>query len=198
VIQDQSFLNDSGLVAYQTFSAIKRHFTSPSYDYFKYNGKIKVTQESFVSRRDSYQYQRLSRVDDFQNLILANIIENQKLWVGDLFEDRASEIYIRWKNRNDDITETIKADLDKFKDNFQSNFISDGHYPYIIDLYLSKQISLETLSVITKLTNSQVHWAENVLDKVVFPDIMKRIDKYYPFIVYSKEKSKKIIKERFF
>ena len=28
--------------AYQTYLALKQHFTRPSYDYFKYNGKVKV------------------------------------------------------------------------------------------------------------------------------------------------------------
>ena len=38
------------LEAYQTYLAIKNHFSSPSYDYFKYQGKVKVNSQSFEKR----------------------------------------------------------------------------------------------------------------------------------------------------
>ena len=40
-----------GINAYKTYLAIKQHFTS-NYDYKKYNGKVKATEESFLKRRD--------------------------------------------------------------------------------------------------------------------------------------------------
>jgi hypothetical protein len=48
------------------------------------------------------------------------------------------------------------------------------------------------------MTNSQEYWAKSVLDNVMFPDIMKKLDNYHPFLVYSKEKVKKVVKDRFF
>lgn len=198
MITEASFLNEHGLAAYQGYMAIKRHFTS-SYDYFKYNGKVSVSFDTFRSRKDAYSFQRLSKKKDYKHLILANIVDNPKLWVGDLLEDKANEIYLAWKRRNDAITSHVQENLTKLNDDFKSNFVSlQGQYPKLIDLYLRREISLETTCILTKMTNSQEYWTKSVLDNVMFPDIMNRLDKYHPFLVYSKEKVKKVVKDRFF
>jgi hypothetical protein len=198
MIAESSFLNENGLAAYQEYMAIKRHFTS-TYDYFKYNGKVSVSFDSFSVRKDAYSFQRLSKKKDYKHLILANAVDNPKLWVGDLLEDKANEIYLAWKKRNDAITSHIQDNLNKLDDEFKSNFVSNkGQYPKIIDLYLRKEISIETTCVLTKMTNSQEYWTKTILDNVMFPDIMKKLDNYYPFIIYSKEKVKKVVKDHFF
>jgi hypothetical protein len=198
MIAEQTFLNENGFIVYREYNALKRHFTS-TYDYFKYNGKINVSYESFISRRDAYSFQKLSKNRDYKNLMLSNIVENPKIWIGALFEESANDVYFKWKKRNDSITTHVKDELDKLNENFKSNFIvTNGNYPYITDLYLQKQISIETLSILTKLTNSQEYWSKSVVDKIIFPDIMNKIDNYYPFIIYSKEKVKKVIKDHFF
>lgn len=198
MISESSFLNENGLVAYQEYMAIKRHFTS-TYDYFKYNGKVNVTPDAFYTRKDAYSFQKLSKKKDYKNLILANMVDNQKLWVGDLMEEKATGIYLAWKKRNDAITSHVQDNLGKLNDDFKSNFVSNkGQYPLVIDLYLRREISLETTAILAKLTNSQEYWAKSVLDNVMFPDIMKRLDKYHPFLVYSTDKVKKVVKDRFF
>jgi hypothetical protein len=198
MIPESSFLNENGIAAYQEYMAIKRHFSS-TYDYFKYNGKVSVSPDTFYSRKDAYSFQKLSKKKDYKNLILSNMVENPKLWIGDLMEESANSIYIAWKKRNDAITSHVQDNLGKLNDDFKTNFVSDkGQYPLLIDLYLRREISLETTAILTKLTNSQEYWAKSVVDNVMFPDIMKRLDKYNPFIVYSTEKIKKVIKDRFF
>jgi hypothetical protein len=198
MITEASFLNEHGLAAYQEYMAIKRHFTS-TYDYFKYHGKVSVSFDTFQSRKDAYSFQRLSKKKDYKHLILANMVENPKLWVGDLLEDKANEVYLAWKRRNDAITSHVQSNLSKLNDDFKSNFVSSsGQYPTLIDLYLRREISMETTCILTKMTNSQEYWAKSVLDNVMFPDIMKKLDNYHPFLVYSKEKVKKVVKDRFF
>ena len=199
MITEQSFLNEKGLAAYKDYIAIKRHFTS-SYDYFKYNGSVNASYESFIARRDAYSFQRLSKIRDYKNLILANIIENQKAWIGDLLEDNANQTYLQWKKRTDSITVHIKDNLDTMNGDFKSNFIvpQNGQYPKLIDLYLQKKISLEVTTILTKITASQEYWSKTIVDKTIFPDIMTKIDNYYPFLVYSPEKIKKVVKDHFF
>lgn len=198
MIADQTFLTESGFTAYSEYLAIKRHFTT-KYDYFKYNGKVNASKESFEARRDAYQFQRLSKKKDYKNLILSNIVNNPKAWVGSLLEDSANETYLEWKKRTDAITRHVQDSLSKLDDDFKTNFVSsNGQYPHVIDLFLRKEISLETITLLTKLTNSSEYWKKTVVDKVVFPDILIKIDKYHPFIVYSPEKMKKVIKNHFF
>ena len=198
MIAEQTFLTETGFIAYRDYLAIKRHFTT-KYDYFKYNGKVNVSKESFETRRDSYQFQRLSKKKDYKNLILSNIINNPKVWVGSLLEDSATETYLEWKKRTDAITRHVQDNLSKLDSDFKTNFISNsGQYPHIIDLYMRKEISIEAVTLLTKLTNSSDYWRKTVADKVVFPDILNKIDKYHPFLVYSPEKMKKVVKDHFF
>jgi hypothetical protein len=198
MIAETSFLNEHGLDAFREYTAIKKHFTT-TYDYFRYNGKVNVSFDTFRSRKDAYNFQRLSKKKDYKTLILSNVVLNEKIWIGDLLEESANEVYLSWKQRNDAITFHVQDSLNKLNEDFKSNFISNqGQYPILIDLYLRKEISLETTCILTKITKSQDYWAKTVLDKVVFPDIMRKIDKYYPFIVYSPEKVKKVVKDHFF
>lgn len=191
-------MTEQGFIAYRDYLAIKRHFTS-SYDYFKYNGKVNVSHESFQTRRDTYQFQRLAKKRDYKNLILSNIVQTPKLWVGALLEEQANEVYLSWKKRTDSITRHVQDSLSKLDDDFQTNFVSNrGQYPLLIELYLQKELSLETITILTKLTNSSSYWSKTVVDKVVFPDIVTKIDKYHPFLIYSTDNIKKVVRNHFF
>lgn len=193
-----SSLNETGFNAYIEYLALKRHFTS-SYDYHKYNGKVNASYDSFVARRDAYSFQRLGKQKDYSNVILANIVKNPKVWVGALLEDGARQVYLEWKKIQGAITNHIEESLSELDDDFKSNFYVDrGQYPHLVDLYLQKKISLETFAIIVKLTNSETYWKENVNDRVIFPDIMKTVNDYYPFINYSPEKVKKVLKSHFY
>ena len=188
----KSPLNETGFKAYTEYLALKRHFTS-SYDYHKYNGKVNASFDSFLSRRDAYSFQRLGKQRDYKNVILSNMVTDPKIWVGSLLEETARQKYLEWKKIQDSITSHIQDALDLLDDDFHTNFaVSKGQYPLIAELYLQRKVSLESLSILAKITNSIPYWQENVVDKVVFPDIVHKIDKYYPFINYSPEKSKKL------
>jgi hypothetical protein len=65
-------------------------------------------------------------------------------------------------------------------------------------LHLQGKISLEALTILTKITNSEGYWRENVLDKTIFPDILRKLAKYEPFLIYQKEKITAAVKSHFF
>ena len=48
--------------AYIQFLALKLHFTSEHYDYFKYNGKHNATMASFEKRTDKRFFKRLAKL----------------------------------------------------------------------------------------------------------------------------------------
>ena len=59
---------------FKTYMALKRHFTS-DYDMFKYNGKLNNTGfNNFETRRDKYQFQKLSKLKNPEQFMLANIL----------------------------------------------------------------------------------------------------------------------------
>ena len=57
-----------GFEAYKTYLALKRHFTS-DYNYFKYNGKIRASEESFLRRNDRFFFRKLSKKYNKEELV---------------------------------------------------------------------------------------------------------------------------------
>ena len=50
-----------GFEVYKEYLAIKNHFTTKSYDYGKYGGKVNVKLESFTKRNDRHFFHKLSK-----------------------------------------------------------------------------------------------------------------------------------------
>ena len=86
----------TNLDVYQMYLAVKQHFSDGSYDYFKYNGKIRVNAEKFNSRKDRFFYEKIKRqMQDRPEAVLeylvANLHDAPKLWIGQLCDDSAMQ-----------------------------------------------------------------------------------------------------------
>ena len=83
----------TGYEAFGLYQALKLHFTTETYDYFKYHGKTSVSITSFENRKDKYHFYKLSRKytnkEDLINFIVANFIEDERSWVGTLLQEEA-------------------------------------------------------------------------------------------------------------
>ena len=100
---------NSGYQAYQIYQSLKLHFTT-DYDAVKYNYKTSVKQSSFERRRDRYFFEKLSRRfkrEDLIHYFTANLIENQKVWIGDM----SDEIYSAYVARYDKLTYMFDEDV---------------------------------------------------------------------------------------
>jgi hypothetical protein len=65
-------------------------------------------------------------------------------------------------------------------------------------MYLQKKISLETFSILAKISNIFPYWEKEIVDKIVARDIIRLIKKYKPFLEIDEKKFKDIARERFF
>jgi len=64
---------NTGYEAYALWNALKLHFTSDSYDFFKYNGKTNVSKQSFTHNKSKYQFYKLARkysIDELKHFML--------------------------------------------------------------------------------------------------------------------------------
>jgi hypothetical protein len=68
----------------------------------------------------------------------------------------------------------------------------------LITLYLQKQISLETITILASLSNIFPYWEKEIVDKIVAYDIIILLGKYRPFLEYDEKKFKNIVREQFF
>ena len=70
-----------GFEVYKTYLAVKLHFTSASYDYIKYEGKINAKLDTFTSRNDRYFFHKLStryKQDEILDFFVANFAKDDK------------------------------------------------------------------------------------------------------------------------
>lgn len=182
---------------YVYYLALKRHFTS-SYDYFKYNGKVKANTMSFENRKDKFFFYKLSKRKDAQELILANMLVDPNVWAGDLLDDKASEVYQSWAKRKQALTYNFKSDINNLDDDFNANFyVEEGQHPRVVKLYNMRKISLETLVILCDLVKCMGYWEKNINDTIVWPATAQLIKKYRPFLDYDKPKMKQILLDRF-
>jgi len=194
-----NYADKNSYKVYQTYIAMQRHFTLKTYDYFKYGGKTRTSFEKFQTRRDVFQFFKLYKQRDWENILLANIVDNPNKWIGDIVDDAGKEIYLEWKSKVDSITYNVEKDLGKLDDDFQQNFISNnGDHPKILTLLIQKEISMETFTILSHTTKVFPYWEEKILDKIVACDILVKSKKYHGFLDYDEKKIRKLIKSRFF
>lgn len=192
------YANEQSFKVYVTHLAMSRHFTTDGYDFQKYNGKVKANFDKFRTRNDVYFFYKLSKEQNWQNIMLANFIVNPKIWIRGLIEDTGIEVYTAWKKRIDSLTYIFSSDLSMLDDTFKENFIvSNGQHPQLMHSYLQRKISPETFSILAHITNVLEYWENNVTDKIISKDLIRLSRKYYPFLDIDKKKFTSIIRNKF-
>lgn len=190
----------NGFQTYKMYVALKNHFTSTTYDYFRYNGKTRASIKTYEARKDKYFFEKLARKRDVQDFILANIIEQgATVWVGDLAnEQQAEENYRHWVKRQQSLTYMFTNDLDKLDPNYDKNIIVvDGQHPPLLKSVIQHDINLETLVVLNEMCSFTRHWNKRIEDKVIWPVLYMKCKKYRPFLKFDKDKLKEIVISKF-
>lgn len=174
---------------YLKYLALKRHFTTESYDFHKYHGKVKASYDSFQTRSDAYFFYKLSKTRHWNDLILANIIQDHNIWVRDICEQPAEQVYVDWKKKIDGLSHHFTAELKKLKPILEDNFtVSNGKHPHLLTLLLRSQISMEFFTILTHVTNVFPYWKQQLEYDVVAQDAIKKAIKYLPFLSIDKKK----------
>lgn len=195
----QSYANEDSFNWYVKYLAMKKHFTTDGYDYHKYNGKIRASFDTFRTRNDAYFFEKLSNKENPEKLMVANMVIKPNVWIREIVEQEGEDRYIDWQRKMDSLSRIFKTELSLLDDNFQANFTSvNGQHPLIMTMYLQKKISLETCSIIAKISNIFPYWEKEIVDKIVARDIMRLLKKYRPFLEIDEKKFKDIVRERFF
>ena len=184
---------------YTSYLALKQHFTNPNYDYIKYNGKVNASRSSFDVRKDNYFFQKLAKRKDVLEFMVANFIEDESSWVGNLTNDEHSEKnYLKWLKRTQSLEYVFRNDLDKLERNFDTNIkIYKRDYPILYKLFTQKQICIETIVIIDDLVGCFDYWDQYIDDKYIYPLVKHKVKKYKSFFKYDKKKFKKILLDKF-
>tara|TARA_Y100001938_G_scaffold113141_1_gene155175 strand:+ start:4467 stop:5090 length:624 start_codon:yes stop_codon:yes gene_type:complete len=192
-----------GFDAYKTYLALKRHFTS-DYDYFRYNGKVKASLESFLRRKDKFFFRKLAKKYDNEQLIeffVSNFLIGDN-WIGNLVSQESEENYVRYQRRMQSLSYNFDSELRWLVDYCGSNdleldsllLVESSDHPLLLRLLLQKKVSIETVILLNDSLGFIRYWNKK-LDDIVWEEKSKLIDNYRKFLHYDSKTFRKKLKE---
>ena len=188
--------------SYKLYNALKLHFETDSYDAVKYNYKSNVTPSSFFKRKDKYFFAKLAKKYD-KNLkeFYISQFKNTETYVGDMMDEEAEKNYLDFKRIQESIHRVFLIDINKLNDQeqkFDKLFESDkGQLPLVIKLWMQEEISLETIVILNSILGFIPRESKKISDTIIWPDTKRLIEKYTPFVNYSKNKCTKLLTNAF-
>ena len=184
---------------YRDYLALRNHFNSTSYDYFKYQGKGSAKADSFNKRKDKFFFEKVAKHRDPHGFMLANFVKYPKTWIRDIaYSDGAEKTYQDWLKRKESLTYLLQNDLDKLQVPFDRNFaIEDRQLSHLLVLQLGGEINIETTCILTDLVGCYRYWDKQLEENVIWLEIGQLIKKYTPFVKYDKQKVNKIVLDFF-
>lgn len=191
----------SGFDAYMMYSSLKLHFAG-KFDFFKYNGKVKLTKDNFIANKGKYQFYRLSRkysIQELRDYYVSNFIDTNIEWVGELLNQESEDRYLKWKKRIQSLTYRYKEDiihmLDTFNDLDHMLKVTDGQHPPLFREMLMGKVSIETVVILNDILNFFPMWSKKIDEDILWPSWEMKLLKYTPFVDYDKKKFVSLLKE---
>ena len=197
--------------AWITYQAINAHFTR-EYDYFKYNGKLNMTEYSMEKQFNKHEsggkfsaqrtiFSNLGKTFKYKEDLVffylsqfTNNITYPSCFDSDLYEDykeRMNNFHFYLKR---DIEEIIQY-MEEYDKTFDELFIAEQvNHPAILKLGLSRRISLETFTTLDIVLNFLPQMEKKLIDPAS-KDFIKLVKNYKPFLSIDVEKEKKIIRD---
>ena len=68
--------------------------------------------------------------------------------------------------------------------------VNKGQHPRLLKAYLGSEISLETLCIMDEIIGFTKDWERLIQEKVVYPDVHNKINKYKAFLSYPQQEYK--------
>jgi hypothetical protein len=179
--------------AYCEYLAIKQHFTLDKYDYIKYNGKVRASENAFRSRRDRLLYTKVARhyeKEEFRNLLVSNFVLNEKFYVANVFDEDSVQIYTSWNRKMQSLSYSFKEECDKILDYMDSEDLKfdelfkgdDYNLPEVLNLLQREVITLETVIIMDEVLHFLKRFDKKYSDNIFCKDMVRKIRKYRPFV----------------
>ena len=187
--------------AYRCYLAMKNHFTKEKYDYIKYRGKVKATNEAFYKRKDRFWFEKFARQKndkEVEEFFVSNFIYSTDpgtMWIGEMIKE-GEERYSEWKRKVQSLTYLFKQETENVFENKKVDDMFDcskGHPP-ILKSYLGGDISLESMVIYDRILGYGKDFDKRLKDPV-WETVSRKIKKYSPFLNIDVSRYKKILKE---
>jgi hypothetical protein len=176
----------SGFNFYSIYHAVNLHFKTDSYDFFKHNGKSRITEKTFIGRNDKYFYERFgskfNKYDDAVCFIVSNIVAGKKH-----ITEFDMKIYDEWVAKSNSSTYKFQQELEKYitqKNNEVPPWDTDEPVGLqtLVNMVYSGELSKE-FPILLNYSYNELLFKE--LDKTnyfLWNEMNSSVKKYAPFI----------------
>ena len=197
-----------GFDVFKTYLALKLHFTSKTYDYHKYEGKVTAKLDTFTKRNDRYFFYKLSKKykpSEIEDFFVANFIKNDRNWVGSLLNNDGETTFKDYIKYSQSLSYNFRMECVHISDGFNANNLSfddgficnNGQHPRLLQLLIQKKISYQTAVIINHYLSFVKNWNLEIKEKVVWPKIAFKLGKLKNFVKFNETKCRIIMKEVF-
>lgn len=188
--------------SYKMYVALKLHFTTDNYDFFKFNGKTKVKEENFEKRKDKYFFKKLinkHKECEVLPYFVANFVTDPSNWIGTMIRADGEDNFQNWKKRMESLHYTFSEEVDFLLtqvEDFDHLFKLQGTHPPLLKFLLGKKISMETFVIMNQILDFIPGFDKIIMEQLIWKDVRRTALKYSPFLSTDIVKYKHTLKEK--
>lgn len=167
---------------FEIYTAVVLHFTSDSYDFFKFGGKTKVNENSLLKRKDKYFFEKMAAKCTNEEMAIGMCVCNT---IADKKYIRNYDMneYHKWIAYRDALAYKFKEDLAKYQ-KWKNDPKTVNPRTLLIELLIMKELSPEFIILFNHIMKGHLY---KTLDKepefFIWEDQKIRLKKYEPFVL---------------
>jgi len=181
----------NGFKAFKYYMALRLHFTTPKFNVFVNKGRVKGSHATFLLRNDSGLFERLSRLFNTDRELIQYIASNFMYGNPNMVydADQGMENYKEYQRRKQSITKVFEDDLHTIVNSGSKYQDFGGHkIPDVIQLYLSKKITIETLVILDDLDGIVNELRKGTHIPLILGEELLKIEKSKGFVRYNAQR----------
>jgi predicted nucleic acid-binding OB-fold protein len=71
--------------------------------------------------------------------------------------------------------------------------VKNGQHPILLKEFMAKKVSLETICIMDEIVEFTKDWDRMISERIVYPEIHNKINKYKSFVDFDRVKYKKVL-----
>lgn len=181
---------------YSTYVALKTHFSRKTYDYFKYNGTVKVSIEKYNKRPDKYFFEKIAKKYNKEEVIqyfVSNFLVNSNFHIIQM----NNQNYVEWQRKMQSFSYLFSMDVDTILERCTSinecMQCNNSNHSQVLKLFLGGSLMMETLIMLNRLTGFIDRYDDLLNEDPIWKQLSFTLKKYDPFIQGSSKQVKQII-----
>lgn len=188
----------TGYRAVQHYLALKKHFNSDKYNFFN-TPRVDLPEAAYLKRRDRVLWEVLAQKYSTSVAIIPYMVSNFAYGNPNFLYDGEIAIanHTTWVKNQQSITRLFENDLCKIAEEKDKGFSNQDMMnfvgmepPHILNMFLGKHISLETMVILNSEINYINEWKSQMSS--FFENEIRLIDKSQKFIKFNKVKTAEI------